>query len=243
MLLAATNRHPESQSDVIRRSEDSDSDGSENKDNRSTCTNEQDNAIAKHESVAVGRLKVIVALVLTVSTVFVATIVYKYLSRNEVAKFHDRFKEDANKVFASIGANLDKTFGMLDSAALLLVAHAKETNQTWPFVTMPNFGIRMAKLLLLTDIPVIGFLPVVTPHNRKEWETYASEQDDWVNECVSVQKSWKWYRGPLDHHDKTIGNISVNGDVLPSNHRCVKYSVQVGFDPCPDSHDVILTHI
>jgi hypothetical protein len=199
--------------------------------------------IAKSETKNVGRLKVIVAFVLIASTIAVATVVYRYLSRNEETKFRDQFNDDGHKILASIGASLDKTFGMMDNLAVMIVANAKETNQTWPFVTLPNFGIRMAKLLLLTDIPVIGFLPVVTPHNRKEWEAYASEKDDWVNECVSVQKSWKWYRGPLDHHDKKIKNISVNGDVLPSNHRCVKYSVQVGLDPCPDSHDVILTYI
>jgi hypothetical protein len=230
MLLAATDRHPGSQSDVIRRSQDSDNDGSDSKDNHSTGTNEEDNAIAKHESIVVGRLKVVVALVLIVSTVAVTAIVYEYLSRSEVAKFHERFKDDAYKVFASIGANMDKTFGVLDAAALTLVSHAKETNQTWPFVTMPSFGIHMAKLLLLTDVPVIGFLPIVTPHNRREWETYASEHDDWVNECVSVQKTWKWYRGPLDHHEKKIKTIHVSGEVLPSNHRCV-YGVHVWFYP------------
>jgi hypothetical protein len=217
LLFVAANRHPESL--TMHNSEASDHDGSEKKDNDATSGSEGDHPIAKRETVAVGRLKVIVALVLIVSTIAVATIVYKYLSLSEESRFREKFRDDGYKIFTSIGASLDKTFGMLDATSVMLVTHAKETNQTWPFVTMADFGIRVAKLLLLTDVILVTALPVVSPAERRKWEAYSVAHDYWVNDCVSVQKSWDWYRGPLEHHTTKTRAIHDDGIVLPYNHR------------------------
>jgi hypothetical protein len=178
--------------------------------------------IAKSETKNVGRLKVIVAFVLIASTIAVATIVYVYLSRSEETKFQDQFNDDGHKIFASIGASLDKTFGMMDNLAVMLVAHAKETNQTWPFVTLPNYGIRAAKLLLLTDALSLSFLPVVSPDNRRKWEAYSLDNNDWVNDCVAMQESWDWYNGPILYDGEEFGVIQDSYDDLPYN---VRYAV------------------
>jgi hypothetical protein len=204
---------------MMHHSEASDHDGSEKKDNDSTSANESDHPIAKRESANVGRLKVIVSMVLIVSTIAVATIVYKYLSRSEEARFREKFSDNGYKILTSIGASLDKTFGMLDATSVILVTHAKETNQTWPFVTMADFGIRVAKLLLLTDVILVTALPVVTPEKRRKWEAYSVAHDYWVNDCVSVQQTWDWYRGPLEDHETKTRAIHDDGIVLPYNHR------------------------
>jgi hypothetical protein len=204
---------------MMDHSEASEHDESEKKDNDAASASEGDHPIAKRESAAVGRLKVIVALVLIVSTVAVATIVYKYLSLSEEARFRDKFRDDGYKIFSSIGASLDKTFGMLDATSVMLVTHAKETNQTWPFVTMSDFGIRVAKLLLLTDVIIVTALPLVTPEMRRKWEAYSVAHDYWVDDCVSVQETWDWYRGPLEHHKTKTRAIHDDGIVLPYNHR------------------------
>jgi hypothetical protein len=204
---------------MMHHSEASDHDGSEKRDNDSISANEGAHPIAKRETVAVGRLKVIVSLVLIVSTVAVATFVYKYLSRSEEARFREKFRDDGYKIYSSIGASLDKTFGMLDATSVMLVTHAKETNQTWPFVTMSDFGIRVAKLLLLTDVILVTALPVVTPDQRRKWEAYSVAHDYWVDDCVSVQETWDWYRGPLERHETKTRVIHDDGIVLPYDHR------------------------
>jgi hypothetical protein len=175
----------------------------------------ESSAIAKNETKNVGRLKVVVASVLIVTTIAVATIVYLYLSRNEHASFHNQFHGDGSKIFASIGASMDKTFGVMDNMAVMLVAHAKETNLTWPFVTLPNYGIRAAKLLLVTDALSMSFLPVVSADQRRTWESYSLDNDD----CVSMQESWDWYNGPILYDGEEYGVIRDSYDALPYNVR------------------------
>jgi hypothetical protein len=197
-------------------------DSSHGTDEDGECKEKEGTTIAKSETKNVGRLKVIVAFVLIASTIAVATIVYRYLSRNEETKFRDQFNDDGRKILASIGASLDKSFGMMDNLAVMIVANAKETNQTWPFVTLPNYGIRAAKLLLLMDAVLLTFLPVVSADNRRQWEAYAVDNNDWVNDCVSIQKSWDWYNGPIVDHEEEFGVIQDSNGDLPYN---VRYAV------------------
>jgi type II secretory pathway pseudopilin PulG len=134
-------------------------------------------AIAQKETKVVGCLKIVVLLVLAISATIVATTVHSYLSRAEQAKYEAAFQDAGSKIFQAIGTSLDKSFGLLDSLAVLYVSYAKMSNQTWPFVTMPDFAIRLAKILPLTDAIAVNVLPVVTAENREKWEAYSVAND------------------------------------------------------------------
>jgi hypothetical protein len=42
----------------------------------------------------------------------------------------------------SVDKALERSFGALDAFSTHLVAHAKETQQEWPFVLFPHFALR-----------------------------------------------------------------------------------------------------
>jgi hypothetical protein len=175
--------------------------------------------IGKQETAAVWRIKFIVLLVLVASTSAVAATAYTYLSSNQEAQFRKQFQEDSSKVLAAIGVSLDKTFGLLDSVAVSWVSVARMTNQTWPFVTMPDFAVRMAKLVPLTDAMNLVILPIVAPDKRQAWEEYAAQNLDWINEGVKVQSEWSGYYGPTIYDWDPIPVISGDFGPLETNIR------------------------
>jgi hypothetical protein len=177
--------------------------------------------IAQEETVVVFRLKMVVLLVLVISAVGVAFTVHFYLRRSELAAFHAQYKVDSKKILQTAGSTIESVFGAFDTVAVSLVSHARATNQTWPFVTLPDFAVRMSKTVHLSRTINMNFLPLVTPTQRKDWETYAIHNDDWVNETVDVQRGFKNYYGP-DEYDTMPHNI-LHGDFddIPYNETYV----------------------
>jgi hypothetical protein len=84
---------------------------------------------------------------------------------------------------------------------------------------MPDFALRMSKILPLSEAISINVLPLVKSEQRDAWENYTLYKDYWVNEGVGVQVEWEGYRGP------TIDNGTKNGVVhgyfgdVPANAR------------------------
>jgi hypothetical protein len=120
----------------------------------------------------------------------------KYATASEAARLRHQFESDANKVLEAIGSGLEKTLSAMDSLAVTLVAFAQYSNSTWPYVTMPNFVVTVAKILLLTGINVLS---IVQPHQRVPWERYSRANDTWVNESMKLQETWNGYYGPVNY--------------------------------------------
>jgi hypothetical protein len=185
----------------------------------------KEQSIAKRETRDVWRLKFIVLAVLAASASAVASTVYFYLTWSQDASFEKQYEEDYQKVKHAIGASLDKTFGIMDSVAVTWVSAARMTNQTWPFVTLPDFAVRMSKLVPLTDAMNMNILPVVVPEQRQAWEKYAATNLGWINEAVKVQSEWAGYYGPLIDDWEPIPVISGDFGPLEKSIRYEDYSV------------------
>jgi len=92
--------------------------------------------IARRETRAVTKWKLVVLLVLLCSALGVALCTFGYIRKNEETKFQDDFQSSAHKVLEAIGKSLEKTLKGLDSLSVAVVSHARATNQTWPLVHM-----------------------------------------------------------------------------------------------------------
>jgi hypothetical protein len=181
------------QSSVNSFSEDGPSDVEHDEDSPSG------NDVSKKETKDVMVLKLLVLLILVISASTIASCVYAYITRNETAQFESKFKNDADKVLLAIGSSVHRTLGLLDSLAVTYVSYAHNQNDSWPFVTLPDFGGRMAKLLPLTDAVSISLQPVVHPEEREDWEEYSISNDNWVNESIAMQATWDGYYGPINY--------------------------------------------
>ena len=187
--------------------------------NAHSTANESDipmvNEISKKATKNVFHLKLLVITILIVSASTLAACAYRFIKRSETQQFESKFGYDAHKVFEAIGTSLDKTLGLMDSLAVTLVSYARDKNEEWPFVTLPDFGPRMAKLLPLTDAFTLTVLPIVKPHQREKWESYSIQNDQWVNQSITLQETWDGYNGPISYNWKLRGKIHDDiGDVV-----------------------------
>jgi hypothetical protein len=179
----------------------------------------KENDISEKETKDVSRLKLLVILILAVSASTIAACVYRYISRSENSQFESKFVYDASKIFQSVGSSLDRTLAALDSLAVTMVSYARDENNTWPFVTLPDFGVKMSKLLPLTDAFVITVISIVHPEKRKEWEEYSLLQQGWVNESMGIQETWEGYYGPIIYDWKPYATIHGDDGDIEKNVR------------------------
>ena len=169
--------------------EDCSDTASQHDDDTPTANLEKEEEIALRESKAIGGLRSVVFGLLFVSMVLVATFTYIFTSRVEVTEFEHQFEEDANKILQSVGASVDSTMAAVDAFVIGILSYARETNQTWPFVTVPDLEARASKVLALTKAVVIFEFLLVMPEQREKWESYTAEKGPaWVKDSMDFLK-------------------------------------------------------
>ena len=114
----------------------------------------------------------------------------------------------------AIGVGFEKTLKSLDSLAVAVVSHAITTNQTWPFVTVPDFAIHAAKMISNSDAIIVGVLPLVATEKRAQWERYTITNNQWVNASVQLQADYAFFNGPLEYDTSKYDGV-VYGDFGP----------------------------
>jgi len=105
--------------------------------------------------------------------------------------------DNANKILEALGGELDRSLGSIDAFVVGLVSYARNSNQTWPFVTMPDFAVQAAKTRSLSKSSLLYLYLVVTDDERERWEDYSLKNDGWVDEVLEAQKNYPNYHGVL----------------------------------------------
>ena len=138
------------------------------------------NEIAQKETTAVWIMRFVLLLALIGSALLVSLAVYFVLAQDEQDDFEKQFVSDANKIMEGIGSSLDETLGAMDAYISRMVAQTQMLNTTFPFVTVPGFGVQAAKLLKLSKAYQFATVHFVAPEERSEWEMFASENNGWM---------------------------------------------------------------
>ena len=141
---------------------------------------EEQEELAKAETRKLFWLRLFVLSVLVISAIGVALAVYFYVSNSEEDDFVEHFLDAADKVFEAIGSTLALSLGALDNFAVNQVSFARYTNETWPFVTFPDYAIKAAKIRSLSKAILVSQYHLVSTEKKTEWEKYSIENDDWV---------------------------------------------------------------
>jgi hypothetical protein len=174
-----------------------------------------DNGLAKNETRNVHRFRVVVAIVLILSTISMAVTIYFFVRNSELTNFHSMFLADANKVLGGIGESIKGNLAAMDAFASMMVSIAKETNQTFPFVTIPTFAIKASKLLTLSDGFLVTTQPVVRADQRLKWEKYSMENQWWVNETKAIQEIDVFFNDAVTYGDENYPTIFGLNGTLP----------------------------
>jgi hypothetical protein len=162
-------------------------------------------------------LKVSVGVILLLSALIIADNAFKYITRNEKQQFRTSFESEARKLFETIGSQFDQTIGSLNLMAVMLVSHAHNQGNVWPFVTLPDFALHASKLIPLTQGLFVTVLPMVYPSNKQTWEDYAFKEDYWVNESLALQKNWNGYHGDITFDWVRSEAVSDGNHVIDDN--------------------------
>ena len=165
---------------------------------------------APGETKAVFWLKLGVIAVLVASALSVALSVFFYITNSEAESFEDSFLDSSSKVFDSIGRSVDLTLGVADSFVVGLVSFARYTNMEWPYVTLPDYAVRLAKIRPLANAAVISTYHVVQEEQKELWQNYSLANDDWVREALKVQASDDSYDGKVLDDFEPYGIIHNN---------------------------------
>ena len=145
--------------------------------------------LAKGETKVVRFLRAVVLLVLVVTATVVSFVVYRYTSDQERDEFLNSFNNHATKIVESLKINTASQMTAVDNFSTAMTNSAKETNSTWPFVTVPNFSTLARSTL--SEVKALSILVnvVVRQEEREEWNKYVATHHGWKEEDIAFQAS------------------------------------------------------
>ncbi|KAL3941956.1 MAG: hypothetical protein SGARI_000425 [Bacillariaceae sp.] len=73
-----------------------------------------------------------------------------------------------------MGQNLDRMLLASDAFVVSAASYADHSNQTWPYVTVPDFSVRAEKIRSLCGAVYVNTYHTVTEGQRGEWERYTA---------------------------------------------------------------------
>jgi hypothetical protein len=143
--------------------------------------------LASKETGVVTKLKLLVFGSLFFSMVAVVLAAYYLTSQAELDSFELKFHDDANKLLGNMGQNLQRTMEAADAFITSITSFAAHTNQTWPFVVIPDFAVRAEKVRSLCGAVYLNTYQFVEHAQRKEWENFtASVGTEMADEAIAA---------------------------------------------------------
>ena len=91
-----------------------------------------------------------------------------------------KFGAYADEIVNLSQENVKKVFGVLEGLSVATTSHALHSNETFPFVTIPNYEERAAAARASSQALLIAYLPLVQDADRNDWESYSVENQDWI---------------------------------------------------------------
>jgi hypothetical protein len=130
--------------------------------------------LASKETRAVTKLKLLVFGSLCFGMVAVVLSAYFFTAQGERQNFEVHFYDDANKILGNMGHNVQRTMEAADAFIVSITSYAAHTNQTWPYVVIPDFAVAAEKVRSLCGAVYVNTYHVIENEERKEWENFTA---------------------------------------------------------------------
>jgi len=154
--------------------------------------------LAARESKKVRRTKHFVMLFLLLIMAGVSVATYYWISKQEYEEFSRQFQEDSHKVLTTMGSNLVRTLQASDAFVVSITSLASATNQSWPFVVIPDFAVRAEKIRSLSNAVYVNTYHLVQPNQRKEWENFTLQHGEaMINKSTTAIESFDGANWPI----------------------------------------------
>eukprot|EP00977_Amphora_coffeiformis_P020451 scaffold8271_cov171-Amphora_coffeaeformis.AAC.8 len=148
---------------------------------------EEQQQLAQNENTAVRLIRLFTALVLVAATTVVSLVVYDFTRDKEVQDFEDHFSFSAGKVVDQFKINAERRISALQAFSAAHTTWAKYSNESFPFVTLPEFERSAAYTIELAQVLSIMTFPIVQTEQRQAWEAYSVEHYGWMAEGMALQ--------------------------------------------------------
>jgi hypothetical protein len=172
--------------------EDADSDCSEenhNEHSENEPIEEVKLEFAKKENNAVWYLRISVFLLLMCVALAVCLSVYYVGVASEKEDFEQDFEDLGDKLVESFGLTIRQRFGIVENFALGLTSFVNnDANNSWPFVTFPDYERRAGSTARLADLTSLHLIVRVETEQRTAWDTYSNLNQGWYAEGFAVQQ-------------------------------------------------------
>lgn len=172
---------------VSCRSEHSECEGSTARSsNESTEKAEQ---LAKRETEAVFKLRLLVILVLIAAASAVSVVVYMITGKAEQDEFNTQYEGVSEKVLEAFQGIVETRLAAISSLAVAAIAHGVDHSKPWPFVPLSSFQQRSTTVRKLSGAFFLSINPIVSNRNRQRWEEYiVGEGGEWIQEAAEYQQ-------------------------------------------------------
>ena len=143
--------------------------------NSNSSSNEDSRpGIAKDETAAVFRLRVVVIVVLIITAALVSTVVLRITQAGENDELRTQYDGAAYVVQTAFHSVVEE----LSVISALGVVEPSDSHSTgFPFETLHNFNKRAANARFMTGALSISYCPIVTIDKREQWEAYVNAED------------------------------------------------------------------
>jgi hypothetical protein len=145
--------------------------------------------VGRREDKALFKLKILFVLLLVIAAIVAGVVVFNYLKRYEQNEFRSNFEYLSKEIKDKVQYNVQSKLEAINSLAHTIQSFAINTNQTWPFVTVPFFEEHVVGMKTLTDAYGVQLFPVIKNSTMRQlWEEYVVTRNDWINTSYLTQQ-------------------------------------------------------
>lgn len=148
--------------------------------------------VAKKETRVVNILRFAVLVVLLVTTVLVSGGVCMYAKNQQHVEFVTVFEDSATQVIETFHEALGNSIGALNTLSFGVTSVAIATNQTFPFVTVPDFELWGSNFRIESGAHYVAYMPIISNNTmRHQWEDYAERNRFRIDEEYERDRSYR----------------------------------------------------
>jgi class 3 adenylate cyclase len=131
--------------------------------------------------------RILVIILFVCMAVAVTLAIFLITRSNEVNNFEASFVALSGKVIDKINFRLEQKFSAIDSLGIAVTSYVTNSklnrnNDSWPFITVPDFQLRGENACNMGDVLSVGIHPLVDFSQRETWEKYIDQNIDWLRQ-------------------------------------------------------------
>jgi hypothetical protein len=167
--------------------------------------------VVHQQTKKVRSLKLLLIGTLIVSAAGLGYSAFAYMRGIEVKKFNSAFQNDAFLLRQSIATGIEQAFLASDLMATNILIHARSTNATWPYVTLPGFHELAAKASITCIHVQLYTAVVVQPWERLKWENYS-----WDNRYTIINETNEFMASDVNYHGTVFWDVQPSRSIFSS---------------------------